>query len=198
MLITSRRAAICQSVAEVLLTGVAPLEAESPRFNFLFNKRDKVSENSCNTAKCSDQLNNYDWIWLRVRHLLKRKMGVSSPHLWPKFFFYVLPCKVILQKQVILLSALKSLLPLRSWLDDTNRNICYYLILETIRRGRICFLCGNNFCHYYYYYYYYYYYCVKHLITSSPGRTLSRTSRVWDFRFVEEPEVWKNRPLSKI
>ena len=39
MLITlSRRAAICQSVAEVLLTGVVPLGAVSHRFN-LFNKK---------------------------------------------------------------------------------------------------------------------------------------------------------------
>ena len=36
MLITlSRRAAICQSVAQVYLTGVAPLGAVSHRFNFL-------------------------------------------------------------------------------------------------------------------------------------------------------------------
>ena len=35
MLITlSRRTAICESVAEVYLTGVAPLEAVSNRFNF--------------------------------------------------------------------------------------------------------------------------------------------------------------------
>ena len=35
MLITlSRHAAICQSVAEVYLTDVAPLEAVSQRFNF--------------------------------------------------------------------------------------------------------------------------------------------------------------------
>ena len=39
MLITlSRRTAICQSVAEVLLTGVAPLGAVSHRFNFLMPK----------------------------------------------------------------------------------------------------------------------------------------------------------------
>ena len=37
MLITlSRRTAICQSVGEVLLTGVASLEAVSHRFNFKF------------------------------------------------------------------------------------------------------------------------------------------------------------------
>ena len=37
MLITlSRRTAICQSVAEVYLNGVAPLGAVSHRFNFLF------------------------------------------------------------------------------------------------------------------------------------------------------------------
>ena len=36
MLITSRRAAICQSVAEVYLTGVAPLGAVSHRLNFNF------------------------------------------------------------------------------------------------------------------------------------------------------------------
>ena len=36
MLITlSRRTAICQSVSEVSLTGVAPLGAERHRFNFL-------------------------------------------------------------------------------------------------------------------------------------------------------------------
>ena len=33
----TRRTAICQSVAEVLLTGVAPLGAVSHRFNFNFN-----------------------------------------------------------------------------------------------------------------------------------------------------------------
>ena len=39
MLITlSRRTAICQSVAEVQLTGVAPLGAVSHRFNFLIFK----------------------------------------------------------------------------------------------------------------------------------------------------------------
>ena len=35
MLITFRRAAICQSVAEVQLTGVAPLGTVSHRLNFL-------------------------------------------------------------------------------------------------------------------------------------------------------------------
>ena len=38
MLITlSRRTAICQSVAEISLTGVAPLGAVSHRFNLIFN-----------------------------------------------------------------------------------------------------------------------------------------------------------------
>ena len=38
MLITlSRRAAICQSVAEVYLTGVTPMGAVSHRFNFNFD-----------------------------------------------------------------------------------------------------------------------------------------------------------------
>ena len=42
MLITlSRRAAICQSVAEVQLTGVAPLGAVSHRFNLIIFKEDK-------------------------------------------------------------------------------------------------------------------------------------------------------------
>ena len=39
---------------------------------------------------------------------------------------------------------------------------------------------------------------VKILSTSPPGGTLSRGSRVWDFRLVKEPQAWKNRPLRKI
>ena len=39
---------------------------------------------------------------------------------------------------------------------------------------------------------------VKILSTSPPGGTLSRGSRVWDFRLVKELQAWKNRPLSKI
>ena len=39
---------------------------------------------------------------------------------------------------------------------------------------------------------------VKILSTSPPGGTLSWGSRVWDFRFVKEPQALKNRPLSKV
>ena len=39
---------------------------------------------------------------------------------------------------------------------------------------------------------------VKILSRSPPGGTLRWMSRVWDFRLVQEPQAWKNRPLSKV
>ena len=50
MLITSRRAAICQSVAEVQFTGVAPLRAVSHRFysNFNMGLISNVNKNTLN------------------------------------------------------------------------------------------------------------------------------------------------------
>ena len=39
---------------------------------------------------------------------------------------------------------------------------------------------------------------VNILSTSPPGGILSWGSRVWDFRLVKEPQVWKNWPLNKI
>ena len=67
MLITlSRRTAICQSVAEVQLTGVAPLGAVSHRFNFFNNNNNNNNNNNSACVIAKEQIPNLIFKWIRT------------------------------------------------------------------------------------------------------------------------------------